>query len=343
MNLSALKLNVAFDLLMKTLPILLIRLGVMLVFWLVAVIYLAIVGGVAFLVGSAIDWLGGLLFIIAIVSVIPLYNLAYRYVFYMIKAAHIAIMAELLTNDKLKLPPGRGQLEYGKNRVQEKFGEVNAMFVVDELVQGVVRAFTRTVYSIARWLPGDTLDTLVKVINRVVTFASNYVDEAILARSFWQDEETDVWENARDGVVLYAMSWKPIITAAVALMFISYIPSIAALLLFAAPIGFLLALISPQLAGWSIIFMLFFAWIIKVAIGDAFAVAAIISTYHRETVGKTPDPQMAAQLDQISDKFGDLKRRAQESMTRSTPNIPFSSSNPSAPTEPTNDIPITES
>ncbi|MEM9951293.1 MAG: hypothetical protein AAF846_06830 [Chloroflexota bacterium] len=322
MDFSSLKLNVALGLLTKTLPILLIRLGVMLLFWVVALIYLALVGGVAFLIGSAVDWLGGLLFIIAIVSVVPLYNLAYRYVFYMIKVAHIAVMAELLTNEKLKLPPGRGQLEYGKQRVQEKFGEVNAMFVVDEIVSGVVRAFTRTVYNIARWLPGDTLDTLVKVINRVVTFASNYVDEAILARSFWQDEETDVWENARDGVVLYAMSWKPIITSAVALMVISYLPSVAAFVIFAAPIGFLISLFSTQLAGWTLIFLLLFAWVIKVAVGDAFAVAAIISTYHRETVGKTPDPQMAAHLDQISDKFGDLKRRAQEAMTQQTPNIP---------------------
>ncbi|GAB5492202.1 MAG: hypothetical protein Phog2KO_24170 [Phototrophicaceae bacterium] len=319
MDLSSLKLGVAFNLLVKTMPILLIRLGVMLLFWIVALIYLAIVGGVAFLIGSAIDWLGGLIFIIAIVSIIPLYNLAYRYVFYMIKAAHIAIMAELITNEKLKLPPGRGQLEWGKNRVQERFGEVNAMFVVDELVQGVVRAFTRTVYSIARWLPGDTLDTLVKVINRVITFATGYIDEAILARSFWQDEEVNVWENARDGVVLYAMSWKPILTAAVALMFISYLPSIIVFVVFAAPVGFLLALISPQLAGWTLIFLLILAWFVKVAIGDAFAVAAIISTYHRETVGKTPDPAMAARLDSVSDKFSDLKNRATEAMSKPRP------------------------
>lgn len=319
MDLSSLKLGVAVNLLMKTMPILLIRLGVMMLFWLVAFIYLAFAGGVSFLIGSAVDWLGILIFIIALVSVIPLYNLAYRYVFYMIKAAHIAIMAELITNEKLKLPPGRGQLEYGKTRVQERFGEVNAMFVVDELVQGVVRAFTRTVYSIARWLPGDTLDTLVKIVNRVVTFATSYIDEAILARSFWQDDDVNVWENARDGVVLYAMSWRPILTAAVALMLISYIPSIIVFVVFAAPIGALLALINTQLAGWSLIFMLILAWFVKVAIGDAFAVAAIISTYHRETVGKTPDPQMAAQLDNLSDKFGDLKNRAKQAMNKPRP------------------------
>lgn len=315
MDLSSLKLGLAFNLLMKTIPILLIRLGATLLFFVVAIIYLAITGGVAFLIGSAIDWLGFILFLVALGSVIPFYNLAYRYVFYMIKAAHIAVMAEMLTNEKIKLPPGRGQLEWGKNRVQERFGEMNAMFVVDELVQGVVRAFTRTVYNIARWIPGDTIDTLVKVLNRVIINATSYIDEAVLARSFWQEEEVNVWENARDGVVLYAMSWKPILTSAIALMIISYIPSIIVFLVFAAPIGFLLSIISTQLAGWTLIFMLLLAWLVKVAVGDAFAVAAIISTYHRETVGKTPDPEMAARLDGLSDAFGDLKQRAQEAFT----------------------------
>lgn len=340
MNLSSLKLGVAVNLLMKTMPILLIRLGVMMLFWLVASIYLIFVGFVSFLIGNAVSWLGGLIFIIALISVIPMYNLAYRYVFYMIKAAHIAIMAELVTNEKLKLPPGRGQLEYGKNRVQERFGEVNAMFVVDEIVQGVVRAFTRTVYSIARWLPGDTLDTLVKVVNRVITYATSYIDEAILARSFWQEDDVNVWENARDGVVLYAMSWRPILTAAVALMFISYLPSLVVFVVFAAPVGALLYFINAQLAGWTIIFMFILAWFIKVAIGDAFAVAAIISTYHRETQGKTPDPQMAAQLDSVSDKFSDLKNRAKQAMNQPRPaqETPVEPATPSLADNPLADV-----
>ena len=313
-----LRLGVALNLLLRTMPILLIRLGATLLFWVVALVYLAIVGGVAFLIAQAIEIVGVILFIIALVSVIPLYNLAYRYVFYMIKAAHVAVMAELIENDKL--PDGVNQLEWGRQKVQSRFLEMNAMFDIDEIVTGVVRAFTRTVYNIARFLPGDTIDTLIRVINRVIEYALKYVDEAVLARSFWHEEE-DVWENARDGVVLYAMAWKPLLTAAVALMAISFLPSIAAFLIFAAPIGAILAFVNPELAGWSLIFLLLFAWLIKVAIGDAFAVAAIISTYRRETRDLVPDEAMAAQLDQVSDQFGELARRAQEAIkpTRQKP------------------------
>jgi len=312
MNLSSLRLGQAFGLLMRTLPILLIRLGVTVAFWVVALIYLAIVGYVAFLIAQAVEFLGFIIFIVALISVIPIYNLAYRYFFYMIKAAHIAVMSELLVHGKLKA--SGGQLQYGRERVMERFGEMNAMFVIDELVHGVVRSFTRTVYNVARWIPGDTVEALVRILNRVIEYSMSYIDEAVLARSFWVEEQ-NVWENARDGVVLYAMSWRPILMAAVSLTVLSFLPGLVAFLVFAAPIGFLVSLINPQLAGWTIIFLLLFAWLIKVAIGDAFAVAAIITNYYEETKAMQPDAEMAARLDQVSDAFGDLKKRAQDAMS----------------------------
>lgn len=320
MDFSNLNLGLAFSLLMKTIPVLMIRLGAMLVFWVVAIIYLVIVSWIAVLIGSAIDWLGVIVFIVALVAVIPAYNLAYRYVFYMLKAAHIAIMAEILVNGKL--PDGVGQLDYGRKKVTERFGEVNTMFVVDELVSGVVHMFTGTVYSIASWLPGDTLQTLARIVNRVIHYATSYIDEAVLARSFYISPPQNVWENARDGVVLYAMSWKPLLTSAVVLMLLSFVPGIVAFVIFAAPIAWLISLFSSSLAAWTVILALFLGWVFKVAFGDSFAMAAIIASYQRVTVGKTPDPAMAAKLDSISNAFTDLKNRALQGFNPSQPVSP---------------------
>jgi hypothetical protein len=257
-----------------------------------------------------------ILFIVAFAMVVPAYNLAYKYVFYMFKAAHVAIMAEILVNGKL--PDGVNQLDYGRQKVTERFGEVNSMFVVDELVAGVVNAFTNTVYSIASWLPGDTLQTLASIANRVVHYATNYIDEAVLARSFYNKQEQNVWENARDGVVLYAMSWKPLLTSAVVLMVISFIPGLVAFVVFAAPLGGLLYLINPGIAAWAVLLALFLGWIFKAALGDSFALAAIIAAYQRVTDGKTPDPAMAAQLDSVSTAFQDLKNKAMQGFNPQT-------------------------
>ena len=213
------------------------------------------------------------------------------------------------------------------------------MFVVDELVSGVVRGFTRTIYNIASWLPGDTLQTLVQILNRIIWFATTYIDEAVLARSFYEDEQDNGWANARDGVVLYAMRWKPILMNAVALMILSYIPFIVAFVLFSLPVGALISIFSQQLAGWSLIILLLLSWMVKVAIGDSFAMIAMIATYHRETAGVQPDAEMAAKLDGISDKFQELARKAGEAIglnkRKAAPVAPVTPTSPESPIDTT--------
>jgi hypothetical protein len=201
--------------------------------------------------------------------------------------------------------------------VQERFGEINVMFVVDELVEGVVRAFTNTVFAIASWLPGDTMRTLVSIANRVIQFAMTYIDEAVLARSFWE-KDVNVWANARDGVALYAMVWKPLLMNAIALMIISYIPSVAAFIILAAPVGLLVSVISPPLAGWAIIFTLILAYLVKVAVGDAFAMAVMIAAYRRETAGLVPNEEITSRLDGLSQQFKELTKRAEQELSRLT-------------------------
>lgn len=334
MDLSSLKLNVAFRLMRQTLPIILVRLGANLLFWFAAIIYLAIVGGVAWMLGQAIPLLGTILFLVAIGALAPIYHLAYRYVFYMLKAAHIAAMSEFLTNNKI--PDETNQLAWGKARVQERFGEMTVMFVIDELVTAVIHAFTSTVFNIANWLPGDTIATLAKIVNRIIHFAMNYIDEAVLARSFWVERDS-VWQNARDGVVLYAMIWKSILMNAIALMILSYVPFVISVIIFAAPVGLLVSVFSAQLAGWSIVATLILAWLIKVAVGDSFAMAAIIATYHHETATLTPDPNMTAKIEQLSDKFRDLKQRAEEEFKQHAPQI---ANNTPVNAAPANTVPV---
>lgn len=326
MGLERLQLGTAFTLVVKTAPILLVRLGIYLAFWVLLLIYWGITIGLAYLVGRVFAPLGWILAIVALVSTFPIYNLAYKYVFYLLKAAHIAVMAELLANGEL--PAGVNQLAWGKEQVTKRFGQVSVMFVVDEIVEGVVRMFTGLVFSIASWLPGDSIRTLVGIINRVIRYSTSYIDEAILARAFWRRDE-NIWESAQEGLVLYGMVWKPLVANAVALMVISYIPFLLVWLLFSAPIGGLLSLFSTTLAGWSIIIALIFAFFVKVAIGDSFAMAAILAAYQRETKNLTPDPAMEAHLTQISDQFRDLKDRALAAMS-------FRSSFPGLPSQPSN-------
>jgi ABC-type multidrug transport system fused ATPase/permease subunit len=303
----------ALRILMQTLPMLGIRLAASLLFWLALIVYVLIAWGIAAIVGNLSETIGVILFLIALIAIIPLYNLAYEYVFYVLKAAHLAIIAELLVNGTI--PDGMGQLEWGRKQVEQRFGQVSIMFVMDGLVNGVIRAFTNTLNWITAWIPGDSVRTLVGMVNTVIRFATMYIDEAVLARAFWLRSES-VWNTAIDGIVLYAMAWKPLLMNAVALMVLSYIPFIVVFILFTAPVGFLLNIFSSDLAAWAIIVTLVLAYLVKVAVGDSFAMIAIIATYQKETANLTPDPAMKAKLEGLSSQFRDLQQRAGEELAR---------------------------
>ena len=301
---------------MQTTPLLLVRLGVYLAFWALLLIYLGLVGSVGWLLSQVWGPLGFILVLAALIGIGPIWQVANQYVFYVLKAAYIAVVTELLVNRKL--PNNEGQLAWGRKAVEQRFGQVSAMFVLDELVDGVVRTFTRTVYRITAILPGDTLKNLAQLINRVVRFAMSYIDGAIMARSFWRRDET-VWHSAQDGVVLYAMVWKPILTNAVMLMLLSYVPFVAVVLLLSAPIGFLVAAVAGANAGgWIVIVIFLLAFLVKKAIGDAFAMTAIIVSYYYETKDLTPNPEMTARLEGVSEQFRELQSRAAEAINTSS-------------------------
>lgn len=308
MSLKSLQLGQAVRLVLRTLPIAGVRLGVTLAVWLGALLYLGAVAALAFLAARSFAWLGVVIGLIGLGAMVWLMKLAQRYLLYLVKAAQIAVMARMLTGETL--PGGASQLQWGREQVASRFGEVSGMFVVDQVVTAVVRGFTRLVYGLVSWLPGDALRGLARVASRVVHYAVTYIDEAILARTFWLDDGT-VWANARDGVVLYAMVWKPLLVNALALMGLSYIPGILVVALLAVPFAWLGDVISPSIGGWSIIAALAIGWAVKVAVGDSFAMAAIISAYQRSIQGLRPDPAMLERLGHVP-RFDELTRRVQD-------------------------------
>jgi len=304
----------AFRLVWRTLPIAGARLGVLVLFWLGTLIYFAAVGALAYFAAQAAPWLGIVLGVIGLGGYGWLYSLAQRYVLYLVKAAQIAVMARLLETGEL--PGGIGQLQWGKEQVTARFGEVSAMFLVDQVVTAVVRGFSALVSGLASWAPGDALKGLARMAGRVAHYAVTYVDEAILARTFWVDDGT-VWANARDGVVLYAMVWKALLLNAVVLMLASYVPAVLVVLLLAAPAGLLASAVAQSLEGWIVLAIVALGLVVKAAIGDSFAMAAIIAAYRREIEGLEPDPALLARLGKVP-RFGYLAQRVEEEEQAST-------------------------
>jgi len=60
---------------------------------------------------------------------------------------------------------------------------------------------------------------------------------------------------------------------------------------------------------------------IKLAVMDAFSMAATLIAYHRTTEGLEPSPEWKTKLEGVSSKFGELGRKAKENIGSQTPNF----------------------
>jgi len=303
-------LREAVGLLLKTTPILWVRLGSYALLGLVLLVYFAVVGGIAWVLAQLWSVLGIVTLIAAFGGAFGIVRWASRYYFYLLKAAHAAVMTEYIVHGR---GPEGSQLAYGKEQVTSRFKDTSIMFAIDQVLDAVVTGFNRTFTRITDLLPIPGMDSLQALIRRISRFATTYVDEAILTRAY-KDREPNVWKVAQDGVILYAQCWQPILANAVALTLLSYVEFFAFLVILGLPAAAVGALV-PSLGVALGIGVLVGAWMLKLAVADAYAMAATLLAYHRSTEGLTPDPEWQARLEQASDQFAELKKKAVETVS----------------------------
>ncbi|MEX2534306.1 MAG: hypothetical protein WD273_01800 [Trueperaceae bacterium] len=310
---SKLYFGEALALLAKTMPFLWIRLGSYALLGVALGVYFAVLGGLAWLLGSLWAPLGWIVFIVAIGGGYGGMRWASRYYFYLLKAAHTSVMTEFIVNGT---GPQGSQVEYGRKQVTERFRDTSILFAVDQLVDGVVKSIVRNFTQISEALPIPGIDGLGKLLERVAIASTTFIDESILSRAYAKREQ-NVWSVARDGVVLYAQAWKPILTNAVALALLTYVQFFLILVILALP-ALALGAALPGMRFALAVGVLITAWMIKLAVADAFALAATLVAYHRATAGLEPDAQWIAKIEGVSEKFRELGHKAAEAVREGT-------------------------
>ncbi len=230
-----------------------------------------------------------------------------EYLLYMVKAGHIAVMIELMQGKEL--PGGRGQVEYAQKIVKDRFKEANILFVMDQLITGVIRMVTGMLEGIASLIPIPALQNLVGVFKAFLKIAVGFLDEIILAYIIKKDADNP-WETAQEGLVYYAQNSKHIIKNAAFLALFVYVLSFVVFLLMLAPAAFFVWLIPGAWSAGGFVFAIIFAWAVKKALLDPFALACMMQVYFEVIEDQTPDPVWEGHLANVSKKFVKLKDRA---------------------------------
>jgi hypothetical protein len=232
---------------------------------------------------------------------------AREYILYIVKAGHIAVLIELI--DGQTLPEGRGQIEHATEAVKQRFGQASILFAIDQLIKGVVRAISGLVRGILTMLPIPGAQQLAGILRAFLSVAVGFVDEVILAYAM-RTQSDNAWMSAKEALVLYGQNYKIMLKNAAWLAFIVYGLGFLVFLLMLAPAALIVYLMPGAWSAGGFVFALLFAWSVKAALLEPFAITCMMQVYFSTIEGQQPDPQWEAKLEQLSKKFRKLKERA---------------------------------
>lgn len=299
-------LMTAVGLLIKTAPYVLARLGILVGFTIATIIWFGVIVAISSLFGDAGGGVGVFALIIGFGVPFGLFQWARKYVLYILKAGHIAVLTELIVHGKLK--DETNQVKYGKDIVTARFGEVNVMFVLDSLIGGVVKSFNRTLNWIADLLPIPGLESIVGVAGKIVDKATTYIDETIFSYNLARGDE-NVWRSSQEGLVYYAQNWKPVLKTAVYALLLQYALNVVLFICCLGP-AYLVGAIMPSIGGWAVVFAVLFALNISSAVLHPLFLTMVALTFHRTVQNQAINPELDKTLGSVSEKFRDLAQRA---------------------------------
>lgn len=297
------------ELFRKTIPFCMTRmlLGGALV--LVMGLLLGLCTGIGWLFGDA-GIVVGLIVWMALVR--PINALVMNYGGYMVKAGHIAVLAEAAATGVVPAD----QVAYGTQKVKDRFLTANVYFAVDKLVSGAVRQIQKNITKLGNkldFIPG--MEHIVGVANFFVELSLGYIDECCLGWTFYKKEQ-GAFQSACDGVVIYAQNIKHLLkNAAVTMLKVVAATLVAALVVF-VPIGLLFKLLK-----WSglVAFILacLVAWVVKFAFLDSYILCQTMSGY----MSVAPTTRLAVDLytplSNISSSFNELWNKGKEEAAQS--------------------------
>ncbi len=230
-----------------------------------------------------------------------------EYMLYQVKAGHIAVLVELV--EGREIPGGKGQIEYARRQVQERFSTSSVLFGLDQLIKGILKAFNQTFLSIAAIVPIPGAAGVTKIINTIITLSLTYLDEVILAY-LMKNRSDNPWASSRTALVLYAQNYTRFLKNAVWLALFIWAATFVVFLAVLAPAALLVGLFPGTAGPLTLVAALVFAWGIKQAVIEPIGMTALMQVYFKVTEGQVANPEWEEKLARVSSKFGELKDKA---------------------------------
>ena len=304
----------AGELFSKTMPFVWAKLLLGLLTVVVSAVLFGILFGIAVLFSSGtvsivmiIIWLG----LTGVVRFVILH-----YFGYLVKAGHIAVLAEAVTTGHVP----SDQVAYGKQCVKERFVTANVFFAIDKLVSGAVKQIQKGIGKLGnvfKFIPG--MKYVTNLAQFFVEISLGYVDECCLGYTFYRREQ-GAFKSAADGVVIYAQNWKKLLAnaAKTMLMVILGMAGIT-LVLFFVFIALFRAFSWQNLEWLSIVISLLIALAVKSAFFDSFILVRTMVAYMEVAPTTVITYDLYGKLAGLSSQFKKLWNKGQQEQPMQQP------------------------
>jgi hypothetical protein len=269
----------------------------------ISIVLFGILFGVASLFGTG----AGFFFLLVWIGLtVTIRFFLMRYVGYLIKAGHIAVIAEAVTTGRVP----DNQVAYGKNMVIRRFGAANVFFIIDKLVTGAVRQIQKGIGRLGGALgmiPG--MGGITSLMQMFVNISLGYIDECCLGYVFYKKEQ-GAFKSAVDGVVIYAQNWKSLLANAAKTTLMVAFFTIAFTFVILLIVGFIFRFFG--LPGWIAFFVsILVAIAVKSAFVDSFILCRAMVSYMGVAPATVIKVDVYKKLMGVSGKFRDLWNRGQ--------------------------------
>ena len=297
----------SIGLLLKTAPYIAMRFCLLVGVTLVTILWFGITFGGAGLLGEKIHpWIGWGWLVAGCGVYGWLWATVVRYALYLVKCGHIAVLTELITTGSIS-NGAEGMFSYGKRIVTERFGEVNVLFALDVLVDGVVGAFNRTLEWISALLPIPGLHQLTRIVTAVVRAATTYLDETIFSYNLARGEDNP-WRGGRDGIIYYCQNNREVLKTAAWCVALDYLLTAIAWVIMLAPAA-LLTWVMPFFGGWAFLVAVLFALNVREAVLKPLFLIMIMTKFHVAIRGQAINEEWDETLTRLTPKFTKIKEK----------------------------------
>lgn len=240
-----------------------------------------------------------------------------HYVGYLVKAGHLAVLAQAAATGKVP----RDQVKYGISKVKERFATANIYFAVDKLVTGAVKQIQRSIEKISNslsFVPG--MEHLASLAKFFVKLSLGYIDECCLSYTFLKTKQ-NAYKSACDGVVIYAQNIKALLKNAAMTMLKVVLLTVLAVVVIFIPVGLLF-----RVFHWSgliaFIIACLIAWVVKFAFLDSFILCQTMAAYLDAAKETKISFDLYGKLSGLSSSFKELFEKGRAGLRRTPSAVP---------------------